>query len=258
MERLLLSLPTLGERRLLLQELDGHAELLVDPEDPEVVPRLLGRLLTEPSGVPVDVAALLCVWRDRVFAALFQRELGGRVDSQARCTACGEEYAFGFELAAMLEEQDVAAAATGLHLNEHGSFALEDGARVRPPTLGDVAEHGDPDALAAALGGTSGEGALSRDRVEAVLDEAAPLLTLDLETRCAQCEEAQVLRFDIVRYTMESLAAERPLLIRETHLIASRYGWGHDTIMALTRADRRAYAGLILGERTATGLRSAG
>ena len=68
-----------------------------------------------------------------------------------------------------------------------------------------------------------------------------------------------MLRFDVVRYTLESLAAERPLLIRETHLIASRYGWGHDTIMSLTRADRRAYAALVLGERTATaGLRSAG
>ena len=97
-----------------------------------------------------------------------------------------------------------------------------------------------------------------RDRVEAVLDEAAPLLTLDLETRCAQCKEVQVLRFDIAHYTLESLAAERPLLIRETHLIASRCGWGHDTIMALKRGDRRAYAGLILAERTVTGLRSAG
>ena len=92
-----------------------------------------------------------------------------------------------------------------------------------------------------------------------MLEEAAPLLTLDLETRCASCDEPQVLRFDVVRYTLESLAAERPLLIRETHLIASRYGWGHDTIMSLTRADRRAYAALVLGERTATaGLRSAG
>ncbi|MBK5305244.1 MAG: hypothetical protein JJD92_01000 [Frankiaceae bacterium] len=258
MQRLLLSLPTLGERRFLLQELDGHAELLVDPDDPEAVPRLLGSVLTEPSGAPVDVAGLLCVWRDRVFAALFQRELGRRVDSQAHCVACGEEYAFGFELAAVLQAQDVAAAATGLRVIEGGTFTLEDGARVRPPTVGDIAEHGDPDALAEALGGTPSGGTLSRDRVEAVLDEAAPLLTLDLETRCAECDEVELLRFDIVRYTLESLAAERPLLIRETHLIASRYGWGHDTIMALTRGDRRAYAGLILGERTATGLRSAG
>lgn len=255
MRHLLLSLPTLGERRLLLKDLDGHAELLVDPDDPEVVPRLLGRLLAEPSGGEVDVAELLCVWRDRVFAAVFERELAGRVDSQAVCGACGEEYAFGFDLTSVLRSQDEAAAATGLSPNEAGRLSVDEDGWVRPPTVGDLASYADPDALAAALCG----GTLPRARVEAVLEEAAPLLALDLDTRCASCDEPQVLRFDVVRYTLESLVAERPLLIRETHLVASRYGWGHDTIMSLTRADRRAYAALVLGERTATtGLRSAG
>jgi hypothetical protein len=254
MRRLLLSLPTLGERRLLLKELDGHAELLVDPDDPEVVPRLLGRLLAEPDGGAVDVAGLLCVWRDRVVAAVFERELGGRVDSQAVCGACGEEYAFGFDLASVQRSQDDAAAAAGLVADDQGRIPVDDG-WVRPPDLGDLTTYADPGALAEALSG----GTLRRERVEAVLEEAAPLLALDLDTRCASCEEPQVLRFDVVRYTLESLASERPLLIRETHLIASRYGWGHDTIMSLTRADRRAYAALVLGERTATaGLRSAG
>lgn len=248
MRRLLLSLPTLGERRLLLKELDGHTELLVDPEDPEVVPRLLGRLLAEPDGSQVDVPRLLCAWRDRVFAALFERELGGRVDSQAVCRACGEEYAFGFDLASLLPSQDQAAAETGMRADDEGRLAVGEHGWVRPPTIGDVTTYADRDALAAALSG----GTLPQERVEAVLEEAVPLLTLDLGTHCAGCDEPQVLRFDIVRYTLESLAAERPLLIRETHLIASRYGWGHDTIMSLTRADRRAFAALVLAERTAT------
>ena len=132
MRRLLLSLPTLGERRLLLKELDGHAELLVDPDDPEVVPRLLGRLLAEPSGGEVDVAGLLCVWRDRVFAAVFERELGGRVDSQAVCGACGEEYAFGFDLASVLRSQDETAAATGVTADDEGRLAVGEDAWVRP------------------------------------------------------------------------------------------------------------------------------
>lgn len=255
MRRLLLSLPTLGERRLLLKELDGHTELLVDPDDPAVVPLLLGRLAAEPNGAPLDVATLLCVWRDRIFAGIFERELGGRVDSQAVCGMCGEEYAFGFDLASVVRSQDEAASATGLTADDTGRLPVGDDAWVRPPTIGDLGTCPDPGALAAALSG----GTLARDRVESVLEEAAPLLALDLEARCASCDEPQVLRFDVVRYTLESLAAERPLLIRETHLIASRYGWGHDTIMSLTRPDRRAYAALVLAERTATaGLRSAG
>ncbi|WP_157128857.1 hypothetical protein [Nocardia amamiensis] len=254
MRRLLLSLPTLGERQLLLCELDGHAELLVAPDDPEVVRRLLGRVLREPSGAEVDADGLLCVWRDRVFAALFERELGGRVASQARCSACNEDYAFGFDLAAVVRQQDSAAAATGLVADDDGRVVVEHGTRLRPPTVGDVVAHRDPDSLARALADPT----LPRERVEEILDEVAPLLSFDLETRCAHCEQPQVLRFDVVRYTLESLAAERPLLIREIHLIASRYGWGHDTVMGLTRADRRAYAALILSERNATGLRSVG
>jgi hypothetical protein len=257
MQHLLLSLPTLGQRRLLLEELDGHAELGADPRDPGAADRLLGRLLAEQSGAPVDVAGLLAVWRDRVFAALFQREFGGRIDSQAHCASCGDDYAFGFELASLLATQDATAAATGLSLDAEGRFVPDEdgaGAWVRPPTVGDIAEHGDPDALSSALCGAT----TSRGRVEALLDDAAPLLALDLETRCAQCDHVQVLRFDMVAYFLESLAAERPLLVRETHLLASRYGWGHDTIMSLTRGDRRAYASLILGERSAPGLRRVG
>lgn len=255
MRRLQLSLPTLGPCRFLLRELDGHTEQLVDPDDPGAVTRLLESVLLGPDGNPVEVAGMLCVWRDRVLAHLFEREFGGRVESQATCRACGEEYAFGFELADLLSAQDAAAAASGLTADDSGRLTLGEETWVRAPTIGDLTRYPDPDQLAEALGG----GTLPRTRVEEILEEAAPLLSLDLETGCAHCGQPQTLRFDMVAYTLESLAAERPLLIRETHLIASRYGWGHDTIMALTRSDRRAYAALILGERTAaTGLRSAG
>ena len=255
MQRLVLSLPTLGERRLLLKALDGHAELASDPADPGAVHRLLGRILLESTGTAVEVPDLLVAWRDRVFAALFEREFGGRVESRARCTACGEEYEFGFALADIMASQEAAAAATGLVVEPSGRFVLDDGAWVRPPTIGDLMEHDDPEALSMALCGAT----TSRERVEGVLDGGAPLLALDLATTCAECQTDQALRFDVVCYFLESLAAERPLLVRETHLIASRYGWGHDTIMDLTRGDRRSYAGLILAERgAATGLRSAG
>lgn len=254
MRRLLISLPTFGQREFRLRELDGVTELLVDPDDPDVVPRLLRRLLAEPPGadVEVDVAGLLCAWRDRLFATIFEREFGGRVESQARCDDCGEEYEFGFELAAAMRAQYARATTTCLSLDDEGRIAVDGDAWVRPPTVGDIAQHLDPDALAEALCG----GTLSRARVEEVLEEAAPLLAFDLETRCPWCEKAQVFAFDIVTHTLESLASERPLLIREAHLIASSYGWGHDTIMELSRSDRRAYAGLILSERTSTGARS--
>ena len=246
MQRLQLSLPSLGERSLLLSELDGHTELLADPADPGAVEGLLGRLLHEPTGRPVELTGLLATWRDRALAALFALEFGNRIDSRGRCGACNASFEFAFALDDVLSAQDEAAAATGLTLDASGWWALADGARLRPPTLGAISEHEGPAALIASLC----DGTIERDEAESLLDAAAPLLSVDLETSCPHCGERQQLAFEMGRYLVESLAAERPLLIRETHLIASRYGWGHETIMSLPRADRRAYAHLIMSERS--------
>ena len=81
------------------------------------------------------------------------------------------------------------------------------------------------------------------------LERAAPVMSFDLDAPCPHCNAAELVRFDLARYLAVRLAAERPFLLRETHLIASRYGWSHGEIMALSRTDRRAYAGLIEAER---------
>lgn len=251
MQRLTLSLPSLEGRTLFLRALDGHAELLAEPGDPGAATALLAHLLVQPDRTDT----LLETWRDRALAALFEREFGGAIDARATCTDCGEAFAFGFTLAPILAAQAESAAATGLVPDADGWWALEEGARLRPPTLGDVAAHSDPAALLAALC----QGPVETGQAEAMLDAAAPLLSIDLETQCPHCGAAQAIAFEIGAYLVEALAAERPLLIRETHLIASRYGWSHDAIMALPRADRRAYAHLIVGERSAAAaLRRAG
>jgi hypothetical protein len=115
---------------------------------------------------------------------------------------------------------------------------------VRAPTQTDLA--GDPATLAARL---TLEGEASADEVGAFLETASPVLTIDMDASCPDCGSAAQVRFDLSNYLTRRLAAEHPFLVRETHLIASRYGWSHAEIMALTRNDRRAYAGLIEAER---------
>jgi len=248
-----LDLPSLGERTLFLRELDGRAELLAEPDAPGAAGALLAALLVEADGTPVAMPDLLATWQDRALAALFEREFGGRIECRSRCGACGEAYEFGFALGEMRTAQDAAATLIGLVPDGEGYWRLADGSRLRPPTLGDLADRPDPAALLAALGGGAGDTALA----EAALEVGAPLLSGEVEAVCPECEAAQTLDFDIGRYLVESLAGERPLLIRETHLIASRYGWSHEAIMALPRRDRRAYAQLIIGERSLTQQRRA-
>jgi hypothetical protein len=245
MQRLFLSLPSLGERHLLLRELDGHAELLAEPDDPHAIAGLLARVVAGPAGEAVDLATLYPSWRDRVLAALFVREFGNRIDSEGDCTACGSAFAFAFGLDAILAEQDETAAASGLTL-DNGIWQLEHG-WVRPPHMAD---------LAARESVHSDE--VSVERAEELLEAGAPLLAIDIEATCPHCDARPVIAFEIGDYLLRCLAGERPLLLRETHLIASSYGWSHDAILALPRGDRRAFAHLIVGERSAVSLRRAG
>jgi hypothetical protein len=243
----------LGERTLCLRQLDGHAELFAEPANPGAASAILARVLVEANGAPVVLDDLLESWRDRALAGLFEREFGSTVDARAHCTACGEPFAFGFAIGPIIAAQTARAAATGVALDAEGFWVLGEG-RLRPPTLGDVLRSDAPDTLLTALS----EGAIDAERADALLDAAAPLLSIDLETACPHCLARQTVAFSIGAYFVECLAAERPLLIRETHLIASRYGWSHESIMALPRGDRRAYAHLVVAERSAAQLRRTG
>ena len=167
---------------------------------------------------------------------------GPRAECRALCEFCGETYEFMLDLTQIIAEQD----AERQDLPDADDvWTLPGGARVRGPKPEDLT--GDPKSLAARL---TIEGEASADEVEAFLETAAPVLTLDLAARCPGCDKPAQLRFDLATYLTRRLAAERPFLVRETHLIASHYGWPHGEIMALPRDDRRAYAGLVEAERT--------
>lgn len=77
------------------------------------------------------------------------------------------------------------------------------------------------------------------------------MMSLDIATACPECGRAQDVWFDLAAFLIRTLAGERPFLLRETHLLAARYGWSHGEIMALPRDDRRAFAALIESERSA-------
>lgn len=244
----LVDLPSLPPARYLLKPLDGNAEAAVSDASAAAASRLLARLIAGPGGEPVDVARLPAAVHDRLLACLYQAELGDSVTAQSTCGACGEPFRFALSIDDLLAEQDEAAAAVG-QPDAEGYWTGPGGARLRPPTLADA---GAP--APAALLERIADGAVAPDLVEplsAFLEKASPLLALDLDTHCPACGAAQRIGFDLARFLAQALAGERPFLIRETHLIAARYGWGHAEIMALPRADRRAYAALIEAERSA-------
>jgi hypothetical protein len=194
----------------------------------------------------VDVATLDVTTADRWLAMLYEQVYDDRAECRTKCSDCGVAYEFTLSLRALIAAQD----AERPPPDAEGGWVLDDGRRVRAPRHGDLIDcSGDSEALLTRLvsGPTTG--------VAEFLERAAPVLSLDLTAACPHCSAANVNRFDLAAYLAARLAAERPFLTREIHLIASRYHWSRAEILSMTRVERRAHAGLIEAER-ATALRS--
>lgn len=241
------SLPSLPPMSVLLRRIAGSDEADLAPDRPGEPTRLLAALARRPDGRPLNLAALPVSLHDRLLAEVYRAEVGEQAPCRAPCAQCGQPFEFELALADLLAAQDAEAAACGLP-EADGRWPVA-GTRVRPPTLADAAA---PSALLPqTLCEPPPEDASALAAVTAFLERAAPLLALALDTHCPHCGSAQQLGFDLPRFLVRAIGNERPFLIRETHLLAARYGWSHAEIMALPRDDRRAFASLIESERSA-------
>jgi hypothetical protein len=233
---------------VLLAPLTGADEVALSMDaGPKAAIGLLRRLARQSDGSPLVIDTLTVSQIDRLLAALYRTLYDDRAECRLRCKGCGEGYEFTLLLSDLIAAQHREAVGSP---DADGCWALPDGRRVRAPTLADMAAAAGPEALLARVV-VAGDPCREPDAVTDFLERAAPVLSLDLDAACPHCSRREAVRFDLAHYLSARLASERPFLIRETHLIASRYGWSLPEIMALGRADRRAFAGLIEAERTA-------
>ena len=234
-------------RRVLLAPVTGADEAALDrTAGADAALGLLARVARDADGRPLRVETLTVSDADRMLAAVYSDLYGDQVDCRVTCRACGHPYQFALSLTELTGAQDAERPAP----EPDGAWTLPDDRRVRAPTVADMASTPEPKALLAQL---LLEGAPEDDEggLEAFLERAAPLLSIDLETPCPHCGNPETARFDLAHYLATRLAGERGFLVRETHLIAKTYGWSLSEILALTREDRRAYASLIEAERAA-------
>lgn len=221
---------------LLLRPLTGEDELSLTGYGAGPAAALLERLA---EGVDLD--ALNVSQIDRGLAGVYEMLFGPQAECRAVCKSCAETYEFMLDLPRIIAGQD---AERPEGPDADGVWTISNGARLRAPRPGDLSAG--PETLTKAV---LVEGIADAETIGGFLETAAPVLTFDLAATCPQCETQAEIRFDLANYLTRRLTSERPFLIRETHLIASRYGWSHTEIMALPREDRRAYAGLIEAER---------
>lgn len=205
---------------------------------------LLRRVARSDDGSPLAIDSLPISDCDRLLAAIYADLYGDSAECRVDCRACEEAFQFTLHLSEIIAAQDAEKLPPP---GADGAWELPDGRRVRAPTLADLAT-ADPDELVRRLL-VAGESQSDESQVEQFLERAAPVLSIDLDVDCPNCGSHDSVRFDLAHYFSARLAGERPFLIRETHLIAARYGWSQREIHSISRSDRRAYAGLIEAER---------
>lgn len=212
---------------------------------------LLETALGEPPG---RLALLPLGERDRRLAELRRRALGGRVDAETRCPACGERLEFSLDLD-VLEASDVPpppdARFTATVGECHVAFRLPNTSDLLAAgTLQDESGAGRAVVERCVL-----EARDERDRELAAAElpspvletlaermaEADPRLNEVLELDCPACGHRWGEAFDLGTFFWSELSAWAARLLDEVHVIASGYGWSEEAILALAPTRRRYY-----------------
>jgi hypothetical protein len=188
--------------------------------------------------------------RDALLASIYAHTYGNTVESTAVCSECSSLYDLRFSLDDLKAIVERAAARTTVECGPEGTFRTTSGVRFRLATARDEIEASclPPEEAARALAsrclvdtpaGTCTSNEQLMAEVETALEEVAPMLNVDVSTRCPECNALQQIRFDMQFYLLRALDQERTRLGREIHRIASTYQWSLDDILSLERSDRR-------------------
>lgn len=216
----------------------GHDELRLDGIDTRNAVALLERVVDESLQRQGGVWALGVSDRDALLAALHRLCWGDRILADVRCQACGQRFDLSFTLSALQR-------------------ALYDARPPLPepwqvPTASDELEAaalGDQASMLSDLASRCGVELAEMEAAALALEQAAPILDLELQARCPECGEGQNVGFDLQSFVLKRLLAERHLLLDEIHILADRYGWSLHEILGLDRSTRRTLAERILGGR---------
>ncbi|MCM1983259.1 hypothetical protein [Lyngbya confervoides] len=245
-----------GGQWACLRPLCGHDEAGIQGTGLVDATQFLDRLLLNSPGTCVgpgkigDLAVCDC---DRLFAALYTRYFGDRIESTLPCQACQESFELGFDLDSLLAQLDAPTDSSVNGPDAAGLYRLPDGRRFRLPTIADqhsVIGYPVDQAVATLLQRCLVEGDLGQDLepLETAMDQVGGVLNLDIEATCPHCDRRQTVQFNLQSYLLQMLIQEQRFLHREIHHIARAYGWSYQEILTLPREDRRAFVRLIQSE----------
>lgn len=222
---------------VFLREPCGRDELAVDRIDTSGAIALLDSLLQNTSAANgFSASHLTASDRDALFAALYRICWSDFVSATVNCAACAERFDLDFSLS---------------HLQKHlRQSRVELDAKWTLPTgldeLLSVSALNQEAALIELAQRCGATNSVEIAELNVALENAAPILDVDLEVNCPECENPQKAHFDVQSFLLQRILGERELLLSEIHALAKSYGWSLAEILSLSRSTRQNLVKIIV------------
>jgi len=202
-----------------------------------------------------ELAALPVGRRDAMLLELRRRSFGSVLEARFPCSDCGEAMELELEISELLRQAgdsdrtEVEIAADGWQV------------RCRLPDSRDLAALvtcSDEDQgremlmrrciVSASLNGTERTiddlPAAVTDALSRRMEDADPLAVIELQATCPECGHVDTALLDAGAVVWTEVCSEADRLLREIDVLARRYGWTEQQVLALSPRRRRAYLDL--------------
>jgi hypothetical protein len=134
-----------------------------------------------------------------------------------------------------------------------GVFKLPNGPGFRLPTgedecevLGMPPEEAEAALLARCI--TDGDTKGKQKKLQDTMKALAPVVDMDMDVKCPQCQNKQQVHFDIQYYLLSTIIQECKQFAVEVHRLAYAYGWSLQEILHLPRSLRKTFVTLVEAE----------
>lgn len=216
------------------------------------------------SGLPAEQCLSLPVGqRDRVLLSAYKRNFSAALEVRDECDDCGEAIEFSLRVDELLSAHDgtvpdrLRIEADGWTVDcaplnsiaiirsQYDAIAVDDirsiGRRVLEHLIEGVHKGDNPratDDLPQHVFEQVAEGCFAAD----------PLAEISVQPQCPDCGREWTAVIDVTEFLKQRVNALAQKLLLQIHRLASFYGWGEETILALTPARRAAYLELTCAE----------
>ena len=208
-----------------------------------------------PESTAEELAQLPIGERDSLLVTLREWTFGSQLVSRVVCKKCGERLELSLKISDVRVVREAEAAAA-LTVNADGYevvFRLPNSDDVKAVTRAVVDSDAEEFLLRRCVLRVTKDSAeqsaaeLPRTMIERIVDgmAAADPQSSPLLLACAACSHQWQVGFDIVSYFWAEVNAWANRILREVHMLASRYGWREDDILALSAWRRQSYLEMI-------------